>query len=83
MGKIFKKNNNKIISYLKKKDADFILITASENAAWLLNIRGRDSKYSPIPHCYVLISKDKKISFFCDLQKNVFIFKKIFKQNSC
>ena len=76
IGENFQKKIKKIIFYLKEKDADFILITASENAAWLLNIRGRDSKYSPIPHCYILISKDKKISFFCDLQKMSLSLKK-------
>ena len=63
IGENFQKKIKKIIFYLKEKDADFILITASENAAWLLNIRGRDSKYSPIPHCYILISKDGPMVF--------------------
>ena len=76
IGENFQEKIKKVSSYLKKKDADFILITASENAAWLLNIRGRDSKYSPIPNCYVLISKDKKISFFCDLRKMSLSLKK-------
>ena len=36
---------NKIVSILKKNGADYLWITASENNAWLLNIRGKDSKY--------------------------------------
>ena len=60
---------NKISKYLKKKKSDFLFITASENNAWLLNIRGRDAKYTPIPYSYILIDKDKKIKFFCDLKK--------------
>ena len=60
---------NKIYNYLKKKNSNFLFITASENSAWLLNIRGNDEKYSPIPHSYILIDKNKKIKFFCDLQK--------------
>ena len=60
---------NKITSYLKTKKSDFLFITASENNAWLLNIRGRDTKYTPIPSCYILISKNKNIKFFCDLKK--------------
>ena len=31
---------------MKKRGADYQLITASENNAWLLNIRGKDVKYS-------------------------------------
>ncbi len=60
---------NKISKYLKKKKSDFLFITAGENNAWLLNIRGRDTKYTPIPNCYILIDKDKNIKFFCDLKK--------------
>ena len=48
---------NKISKYLKKKKSDFLFVTASENNAWLLNIRGRDSKYTPIPYSYILIDK--------------------------
>ena len=41
---------NKISNYLKKKKSDYLFITASENNAWLMNIRGRDTKYAPIPY---------------------------------
>ena len=60
---------NKIVNILKKRKADFQFITASENNAWLLNIRGRDTEYTPIPNSYLLIEKSKKIKFFCDLKK--------------
>ena len=33
---------------MKKRGADFQFITASENNAWLLNIRGQDTKYAPL-----------------------------------
>ena len=73
---------NKISNYLKKKKTDFLLVTASENNAWLLNIRGRDAKYAPIPFSYILIDKNKKIKFFCDLKKISSSFKKKFKKIS-
>tara|TARA_B100000963_G_scaffold283722_1_gene252426 strand:+ start:1155 stop:2876 length:1722 start_codon:yes stop_codon:yes gene_type:complete len=60
---------NKVIKNLTNSKADFQFITSSENSAWLLNIRGKDSKYSPIPHSYTLIDKNKNIYFFCDLKK--------------
>ena len=60
---------NKVVNYLKKTKSDYIFITASENNAWLLNIRGRDTKYTPIPYSYVLIDKKKNIKFFCDQNK--------------
>ena len=60
---------NRIVSNLKKKKADFQLVTASENNAWLFNIRGHDTNYTPIPYCHSLIDKNRKIKFFCDLNK--------------
>ena len=35
--------------YFFKNNIDVMLITSTENIAWLLNIRGFDSEYSPIP----------------------------------
>ena len=60
---------NKVISVIRKTGADFQFITSSENNAWLLNIRGGDVNYSPIPHCYILIDNLKNINFFCDMSK--------------
>ena len=71
---------NKTVSYLKKKGADFQLITASENNAWLLNIRGQDSEFSPVPHSYILLDKQKNLKFFCDTEKISGNFKRYFKK---
>jgi len=70
----------KINNYLKKKKSDYLFITASENNAWLLNIRGHDTKYSPIPYSYVLIDKNNSIKFFCDLKKISPSIKRNFKK---
>jgi len=80
VGESWKSKINKIISRLKKKGSDFQFITASENIAWLLNIRGSDSKYTPIPHSYILIDKKEKITVFCDLKKVSNLLKKEFKK---
>ena len=69
VGDSYKKKINNLTNILKKKGADYQFITASENNAWLLNIRGADTKYSPIPHSYGLIDRMKKMLFFCDLSK--------------
>ena len=37
----------KLVNILKNKKIDLQFITASENIAWLLNIRGHDSDFSP------------------------------------
>ena len=46
-----------------------MLITSTENVAWLLNIRGNDSNYSPIPNSYLLVDKLMRMFLFCDLKK--------------
>ena len=70
----------KLVLKLKKNGADFQFITASENNAWLLNIRGNDSKYTPIPYSYILIDTKKNITFFCDLKKFHLLLKKNLKK---
>ena len=69
VGSCYKRKIEKIITNLKKKKGDFQFITASENSAWLLNIRGRDTEYTPIPYCYILVDKFKNVKLFCNLKK--------------
>ena len=76
--KSYKLKVKEVVSFLKEENADFQFITACENCAWLLNIRGRDAKFSPIPKCYILIDKYKNIQLFCDLKKISPAFKKKF-----
>ena len=70
----------KIASFLKKKGADYLFITASENNAWLLNIRGKDSDFTPIPNSYILIDKNKNMKFFSSLNKISTTLKKNFNK---
>ena len=42
---------------MKIHKADYIFISAPENVAWLLNIRGHDNPNSPIPNCRMIISR--------------------------
>ena len=73
---------NKIVNYLKKKKADNIFITAPENVAWILNIRGNDGPNSPIPNCRLIINKSKKIFLITEpIKAKILIKKKIIKKN--
>ena len=78
IGESYELKVKKIVSNLNKSGADYQFITASENNAWLLNIRGNDSKFTPIPYSYILFDKEKNIKFFCDLKKIPTSFKKNF-----
>ena len=67
----------RLIKIINKNKSDSIFISAPENVAWLLNIRGKDNPNSPIPNARIIIDKDKKIHFFCSLNKAEKIKKKI------
>ncbi len=67
---------NKISNFLKRKKTDYIFISAPENVAWILNIRGNDGPYSPIPNSRMIISKSKKILIFSKFQKCKNLIKK-------
>ena len=59
----------KVSSYLKKNKSNYIFISAPENVAWLLNIRGYDNPNSPIPNCRLFLSADKKIFLVAEINK--------------
>ena len=71
--KIVGENNkskiNKIVNYLKKNKADNLFVTAPENVAWILNIRGGDGPNSPVPNSRLIIHKSKKIFLITEPQK--------------
>jgi Xaa-Pro aminopeptidase len=58
----------KITNYLKSNKVDYLFVSAPENVAWLLNIRGYDNPNSPIPNARLIINKNKKL--FLITQKN-------------
>jgi len=72
----------KISKYLKKNKSDYIFISAPENVAWILNIRGNDIPNSPIPNSRLIISKTKKIFLISKFNKCKKIIKdKVIKKN--
>ena len=71
-GEGMKSKINRLIKIMKSKNIDNIFISAPENVAWLLNIRGKDSPNSPIPNCKIILTNNKKIYFFsCPKKINV------------
>jgi len=51
----------KIVRHLKLNKVDYLFVSASENIAWLLNIRGYDNPTSPIPNARLIVGKDKTL----------------------
>ncbi len=73
---------NKISKLLRKNKSDYLFISAPENVAWILNIRGGDGPNSPVPNCRLIISKNKKIYLISNKEKSKNLIKeKIIKSN--
>jgi Xaa-Pro aminopeptidase len=82
VGESYVSKINKISKYLKKNKSDYLFISAPENVAWILNIRGKDSPNSPIPNCRLIIGKNKKLILISSIKKSKNLIKeKIIKSN--
>ena len=68
VGENYKRKIFKLNRYLRINKSNYIFITAPENVAWLLNIRGWDNPNSPIPNCQLLF--DKKGNLYLISEKN-------------
>ena len=75
-GETHKSKINKISKYLIMNKSDYLFVSAPENVAWILNIRGKDNPNSPIPNCRLIISKTRKIYFISEIYK----IKKLIKE---
>tara|TARA_B110000008_G_C16944368_1_gene553795 strand:- start:241 stop:1935 length:1695 start_codon:yes stop_codon:yes gene_type:complete len=73
---------DKISKYIKKNKSDYLFVSAPENVAWILNIRGGDGPNSPVPNSRLIISKTKKIYLVSKIPKvKELIKKKIINSN--
>ena len=79
-GQSFKKKIIKVKNFLSKNNTDYLLVTAPENVAWILNIRGYDSTFSPIPNARLLINSKGEIDLFSRSKKINKIKKKFSKR---
>ena len=61
VGESYQSKIKKVINFLKKNKADYLFVSAPENVAWLLNIRGSDNPTSPIPNSRLIIGKNKQL----------------------
>jgi len=68
-GATTEKKITQVKNILSKNNIDYLLVTAPENVAWILNIRGYDSSYSPIPNTRLLVSKKGDIELFANPKK--------------
>jgi len=59
----------KVKNLLREKKINYLLVTAPENVAWILNIRGYDTAFSPIPNARLLINSNGNIDLFSKKEK--------------
>jgi len=75
-GECHKSKIKKIVNFLKLNKTDYLFVSAPENVAWLLNIRGYDNPTSPIPNARLIIGKNKKLLLFTQKNNIIKIIKK-------
>ena len=82
VGESYNSKIDKISKYLKNNKSDYLFISAPENVAWVLNIRGGDGPNSPVPNCRLIISKNKKLILISSTKKSKNLIKeKLIKSN--
>ena len=59
----------KISSFMKKNRLNYLFVSAPENVAWLLNIRGFDNPNSPIPNCRIFINNNNNFFLISNPKK--------------
>ena len=69
VGQSSKNKIKKILKILKKNKTNLQFISSPENIAWLLNLRGKDSEFVPIPNSYLILNDKNELYFFTDLEK--------------
>ena len=69
VGKAAEKKIALVKNILLKNNADCLLVTAPENVAWILNIRGHDVLHSPIPNARLLVNKKGNVDLFANPKK--------------
>ena len=65
----------RIRKFLKVNKTNYLFVTAPENVAWILNIRGNDNPNSPIPNSRLIVGQKKELFLICNKSKAIKIIK--------
>ena len=77
VGQSHRSKIEQISKFLKFNKSDYLFISAPENVAWILNIRGYDNPNSPIPNCRLIIGKNNELFLIAEKDNT----RKIIKEN--
>jgi len=60
---------SRIAAMLQDAGVDRLAVTLPDNIAWLMNVRGADVPYNPMPHSFLILDKDGGADWFVDGRK--------------
>lgn len=80
-GKSTKEKLHTVREEMKKKGAEYYLLSSLDDIAWLFNIRGNDVNNNPVTISYALVSMKDAI-FFIDSRKTTDEVRHFLKENS-
>lgn len=58
-----------IAGLLAEDKLDAVVLSAPDSVAWLLNVRGGDVAYSPLPLSFAILHRDGSVQWFVDRRK--------------
>ena len=58
-----------IAQALTSAGADILVETQPDNIAWLLNVRGADVEFNPVPQSFLILDNAQKATWFVDAEK--------------
>lgn len=59
----------RIGAFLAAAGADFMVEAQPDNIAWLLNVRGSDVAFNPVPHSFLILGHSGEAEWFVDQRK--------------
>ncbi|MDH5748952.1 MAG: aminopeptidase P family protein [Rhodospirillales bacterium] len=58
-----------VAALLRRDGVDAVVVTAPDSVAWLLNLRGGDVPFSPLPLSFAIVHADGGVDLFIDRRK--------------
>lgn len=59
----------KVAQRIKEKNANGLIVSALDEVAWLLNLRGSDIQYNPVFYSYAVVTSTGKVTLYADNEK--------------
>lgn len=57
---------DKVVDEIGNQDAAGLVVSALDEIAWLLNLRGSDIEFNPVFYAYLIVTSDREVTLFAD-----------------